>query len=68
MITLTVQDLEQENISVKKDSEITFENKIYKKVKVLSKRDKNKIPEVTEEYSIDSSEIILVEHKLFFSI
>ena len=68
MITLKVKDLEQQNISVKKDSEITFQNKVYKKQKVLSKRDEEKILQITDQYSSNNSEIIVVEHKLFFSI
>ena len=68
MITLKVTDLEQQNISVKKDSEITFENKVYIKQKVLSKRDEGKITQIAEEYSSNNLEIIVVEHKLFFSI
>ncbi len=68
MITLKVTDLEQQNISVKKDSEITFQNKVYKKEKVLSKRDEEKISQIAEEYSSNHSEVILVEHKLFFSL
>lgn len=68
MITLKVTDLEQQNISVKKDSEITFEDKVYQKQKVLSKRDEDKIAQIVEEYSSNNSEVIVVEHKLFFSI
>ena len=68
MITLKVADLDQQNISVKKDSEITFQNKLYKKVKVLSKREEEKTFQIAEEYSSNASEILLVEHKLFFSI
>ena len=68
MITLKVTDLEQQNISVKKDSEMTFQNKVYRKQKVLSKREEEKIAQIAEEYSSNNSEIILVEHKLFFSL
>ena len=68
MITLKVTDLEQQDISVKKDSEITFQNKVYKKEKVLSKREEEKIPEIAEEYRSNDAEILVVEHKLFFSI
>lgn len=68
MITVKLADLEQKNISVKQDSEITFQNKIYKKRKVVSKREEAKIPQIAEEYKANNSEVLLVEHKVFFSL
>ena len=71
MITLKVTDLtdlDQQSISVKKDSEITFQDKLYKKAKVLSKREEEKAFQIAEEYRANDSEILIVEHKLFFSI
>jgi len=67
-ITLKVADLEQENISVKKGSEITFQDKIYQQGGVVSKRQQEKTPPIVEEYKSSDLEIILVEHKVFFSI
>ena len=68
MITIKLADLEQENISLKKKSEITFQNKTYKKRKVVSKREEAKIPQIAEEYSVNNAEVLLVEHNVFFSI
>ena len=68
MITVKLADLEQENISLKKKSEITFQNKIYKKQKVVSKREEAKIVQIAEEYDADNLEVLLVEHKVFFSL
>lgn len=68
MITLKVADLGRETISVRKGSEINFQNKVYRQGKVVSKRQKEKIPQILEEYSSSELEVVLVEHKVFFSI
>lgn len=67
MISLSVKDLEQQDISIRGKSEFVFQNKFYKRKTTISKKIDN-ILEIIEQYQSDELEIIVIEHSFYFSI
>lgn len=68
MIIISIKDLEKKTNNLQGKLIIDFDNKSYKKIKLISKKYKKQIHEITEEYSSNNLEIILVEHNNFYSI
>jgi len=68
MLKITVAELEKHNINIKGEFEINVQGKTFRKETILSKKVKDQIARITEKYSSDSLEVIVVEHQLFFSI
>ncbi|MEO0683881.1 MAG: hypothetical protein AAFY76_02210 [Cyanobacteria bacterium J06649_11] len=68
MMIISIKDLEEKVNSIKGKNTINFNNKTYKRIKFFSNKYEHKIPETIEECSSDDLEIILVEHRKFYSI
>ena len=68
MDILKSNNLEQKNIYIKGKTEFAFEGKSYKKKTAISKRFTEQIKEIAKNYRTEELEVIIVEHKTYFSI
>ena len=68
MHILKSNNLKQKNIYLKGKTELAFEGKYYQKKTVISKRFAKEIKEIAKKYQTDESNVIIVEHKTYFSI
>ena len=68
MISISADTLEQQDISLKRQSEFLLDGVTFTKKMVVSKKRKKDAIKAIEEYAANHLEAILIEHKLFFSV
>ena len=68
MLSITVESLENQDISIHKKTEFLFEGVTFTKKMVVPKKFKKDAIDFIEEYATDHLKAILIEHKLFFSV
>ncbi len=62
---LQIEQLQQKNISIKGKSSFLFDNYSYKRTAVVSKKVDQK---VLKDYEQEANKVIIVEHRLYFSV
>ena len=68
MLSITVESLENQDISIHKKTEFLFEGVTFTKKMVVPKKFKKDAIDFIEEYATDHLKAILIEHQLFFSV